>query len=245
MSYTTSGISDVRVQEYDGGIRIAARSTHTNKVIQCYASGELVAWQDSPAEDVEFDLAGLSSAHLLLLLAVDVEDAATNYWDDAFGTPSSCGNRIKFRVPQTIAPYRPQDRIRFYRGDAGDADATILVHEQDFYPGGRRCGGFGFHFGYGGFGWDGYDCKGFGYNFGLGEFGFDCEMIEVETVPLPPGEYRWKATVLDAAGNESTAASGTVTLDTYARPASDLAVQSYDKETDALTLSFTGSEDLT
>ncbi len=63
------------------------------------------------------------------------------------------------------------------------------------------------------------------------------------TPPLPAGTYPVKVTVVDAAGNESTAAEDIATLDTYARSASSLTVDSYDVGTDALTLSWTATED--
>ncbi|KKK76465.1 hypothetical protein LCGC14_2863360, partial [marine sediment metagenome] len=172
----------------------------------------------------------------------DEGEGGADVFDSAFGPAGA--NRISARTPRKLTGYLPADTWRVYRGAAGDLSADTLVHEQPFYPGGRRSGGYGFHFGYGGFGWDGRDAKGFGHNFGYGEFGFDCEMIEYATEPLAPGVYPWKTTVVDAAGNESTATEGAIALDTYARPASGLTVESYDQGTDALELSWTASEDL-
>jgi len=244
MAYTTTGISGIVLVEHDGGAIIRARSSHADKCVQLYISGRLTDWQHAPAESVEFAIGPLRDEDIVFLLAVDVGEEDTDYWDDAFGVSADYGNRILFSVPQLIKGFGPHDQIKFYRGEAGDESATTLVHQRDFYLGGRRSGGFGHHFGYGGFGWDGHDAKGFGYNFGYGEFGFDCDMIQWKTEPLPPGVYPYKIIVVDLAGNESTAATGTLTLDTYARPASGLTVESYDKATDALELSFTASEDI-
>ena len=69
-------------------------------------------------------------------------------------------------------------------------------------------------------------------------------MLRWTSEPLPPGAYPVTVTVTDAAGNESAATTGTVELETFPRPARDLAVTGYDKDTDTLTLSFTPSEDL-
>ncbi|KPK82795.1 MAG: hypothetical protein AMJ81_09290 [Phycisphaerae bacterium SM23_33] len=242
MAFTTSGITDIRVSEYDGGLFVRARNTHPDKVVQCYLAGELVDYQHAVEEAVEFRLAGVGATDGIRLLAVDEGEGGTDYFQEAFG--HTYGNRIRLRTPQKIVPYLPTDKWKLYRGDAGQASADIRIWEQDFYPGGRRCGGFGFHFGHGGFGWDGYDGKGFGYNFGYGEFGFDCEMLEWVTETLPPGTYPYKAMVVDAAGNESAAAGGAIELDTYARPALGLTIQSYNPATDALQMSFTASEDL-
>ena len=61
---------------------------------------------------------------------------------------------------------------------------------------------------------------------------------------LPLGVYPVKVTILDAAGNESTATTGTITLVNYARAASSLAVSSYDTGTDALAFTYTESPDV-
>ncbi len=242
MGWTAAGIADLRISEYDGGVVVRARSTHLDKVVQCYVSGDLVDVQPAPAEAVEFHLPGLTEADGIHLLAVDIGSGGVNYWDAAFGQTG--GNRILVQTPQKLVPYLPGDVWCVYRGEAGEAQAGLLVHSQPYYPGGRRCGGFGCGFGLGGFGWDGWEAKGFGHNFGLGEFGFDCEMLSWRSEPLPPGLYPLKVTVVDEAGNESVAAEAAIELDTFARPASSLAVESYDPLTDTLVLSFTASEDI-
>jgi len=50
--------------------------------------------------------------------------------------------------------------------------------------------------------------------------------------------------VVDANGNESTAVEDTITLNTYARPATGLTVESYDSGADALEFAWTESEDI-
>ncbi|MHC4718666.1 MAG: hypothetical protein ACYS5V_16990 [Planctomycetota bacterium] len=242
MTFTESGITEVRTAAVDGGLLLRARSAHSDKVVQCYLGRRLVDVQVAPAEAVEFRLAGVGATDSIRLLAVDLDAAGTDLFDAAFAHDH--GNRIRVRTPRTIAPYLPGDTWRVCRGDAGDSEAHTQVRRQDVYPNGRYAGGFGFAFGAGGFGWDGADCAGFGRHFGRGEFGFDCDMLTWESPPLPPGAYPVEVTVVDAAGNESAPSAATVTLDACARPASSLAVQSYDPQTDTLVLTFTPSEDL-
>ena len=242
MGYTTSGMSLVSISQGDGTLTIVIANTHTDRVIQCYLDGELIAWQPTVSDRAEFAIAGMTDISRLSFLAVDVGEGHIDYFAAAFG--STYGNRLRVRTPQIIDGYRPPDRWRAYRGNAGDGSATIKVHEQDFYPGGRYAGGFGNNFGRGGFGIDGWECRGFGAHFGMGEFGFDCGVLEWVSEPLPRGEYPVKVTVVDEAGNESTAATDTITIDTYARPAKGLAIDSYDQGTDTLVLTFTESEDL-
>lgn len=242
MTYTETGITDVRTVAFDGGLIVRARNTHADMRVQCYLGRRLVDVQPAPAEGVEFRLAGVTGVDSIRLLAVDADEAGEDLFDVAFGHDH--GNRIRVRTPRTIAPYAPADIWRVYRGGAGAPGADTEVHRQDVYPNGHGAGGFGCHFGGGGFGWDGTDCAGFGRSFGRGEFGFDCDMLEWESQPLPPGVYPVKVTVADAAGNESPAAETAVNIDACARPARDLAVASYDPNADTIVLTFTPSEDL-
>jgi len=242
MSYTESGITVLEVVRYDGGVMLRVANTNADKLLQCYVNGSLAAWQSAAADRWTVTLPTADPCDTLFLLAVDAADARRNYFSDAF--PDATANRLRVRMAETIAPFRPGDRWRVYRGDAGDGEATILAHDRLIRRGGRGVG-VGYHFGYGGFGFDGFAAKGFGYNFGYGEFGFDCEMLEWTSKPLPPGTYPVKSSIVDAAGNESTAATDTITLTAYARPAQSLSVSSYTKGTDTLVLSFTESEDIT
>jgi len=244
MSATTDGITEIRTVEFDGGLIVRARNAHADKVVQCYLSGGLVDWQSSPTELVEFVLTGVDDADVVFLAAVDPADARTDVWDDVFAHPATRGNRIELKTPQTIAPYLPGDRWRIRLGAAGSPQADTTVWEQEFYPFGQRACGWGAEFGGGGFGYDGVDAVGSGNSYGYGEFGFDCEMLSWRSDPLPPGTYPYEVAVLDSAGNASIAAEGTVTLDTFARPASSLTLQSYDAQTETLNLTFTASEDL-
>lgn len=244
MSYDTTGISYLGAQVFDGGRIERYSTTHADKVIQLYISGDLYGWAEPDQGVVEFHIPDADSAGVIFPLAVDRDNSDTDYWSAAFPEAATWGNKIKLQTPQLMAN-APTDVWRVYRGDAGDGSATILIREQEFYPGGRRSSGFGLGaFGSGGFGWDGVNAKGFGYNFGLGEFGFDCDMLEHITDALPPGAYPVKATVEDEHGNVSSETTDTVTLDTYARPASGLTVESYDQATDALELSWTESPDI-
>ena len=44
MSYSTDGITIVDDRSFHGGRRLSIRTTHGDKVIQCYVSGVLVSW---------------------------------------------------------------------------------------------------------------------------------------------------------------------------------------------------------
>ena len=243
MPYYTTGITPVGAENTGAGVVLWANTTHTGKVIQLYLSGQLVAWQTPAGGSVWFELPNMAAADTMFLLAVDTADAETDYFDEAYALAAGYGNRIRVRSPQKTS-YLPGDRWKVYRGDAGDAEADTLVWDQDYYPDGYGSGGFGAGFGEG-FGYTGDGAVGFGYAFGYGEFGWDCGWLEWTSQVLPPGTYPVKITVEDAAGNESTAATDSVTLTTYPRPATDLTIASYDSGTDTLTLSWIASPDIT
>jgi len=121
--------------------------------------------------------------------------------------------------------YDRQDVVEFFRGDAGDSEATTTIHKQEMFP--NNVGAVGYGFGYGEtYGYDTANARGYGYGYGY-QYGFGLPIIEVETEPLPRGTYPIKMTVTDAHGNESTAYETTVDVLTYARPASGLTVDSY------------------
>lgn len=244
MSYTTSGISILSSQSFDLGRVITVLTTFDDKYVQCYVSGRLVEWQYPSGGMVEFVLTEPREEDAVFLLAVDEEDAGTNFWAEAFGVVEGTGNRITVQTPQEIVPYGPYHKWKVYLGQVGAGLADLLVHQQDFYPAWRNSGGWGLHWGRGGWGWNGFDCAGWGNNWGVGEWGFDCLMLSWTSQPLTPGEYPIKVVVEDGAGNESIAAETTVDLLAWARPASAPTITSYNSTTDTLVLSFNESEDL-
>ncbi|MCK4625006.1 MAG: hypothetical protein KAV00_06835 [Phycisphaerae bacterium] len=243
MAYYADQVTDLII---DTSARFTVVRAKTAKdCVQCYLSGVLVAHQMTDDGAVEFALPILGIMDIVFLLAVDTENAETNYFTDAFPTAATYGNRINIKVP-THSQYLADDRLRVYVGDDGVAvgalDSDDIVDERDIFPGGQYCGGWGGRWGQA-WGIGDYG-PGWGHNWGRGEWGFDCIMLEHITAPLPPGAYPVKITVLDTVDNESSGDTDTVTLATFPRPASNLAVQSYDKATDTLVLSFTESDDL-
>ena len=239
MAYYTTGITVVGWEDFDGGVLLRATSTQAGKAVQCYLSGQLRAWQSPVNGEVQFLLPVMLATDTLFLLAVDPANADTDYFDDAYTIAATYANRISVSTPRLMGLGRGLT-FRVYRGDAGDASADTLVHEESYYDG--RETGYGFQYGevYG------YGPAYAGYGFGYGaNYGFGSDNLEWVSEPLPPGAYPVKITVVDAAGNESTAATDTVTLTTYPRPATAMSITSYDIDTDTLTLGWTASPDIT
>ena len=243
MSYTTTGLRVTGVAPHDGGAVIRAACEVGERVVQLYVSGRLAGWAVPHAGVAEFELPILHAADVLFLLAVDADEAQADWFAAAFPTGGAGGNRLAVRLPRRITGYLPGDRWRVYVGDAGEATADQLAHEGEIYPQGRSACGFGSVWG-GSFGFDGADAAGFGHTFGQGEFGFDCESLEWLSDPLPPGEYPVRVTVVSREGAVSSEQAQTVTLRTYPRPATHLAVADYTRQSDTLTLTWTPSPDV-
>lgn len=239
MAYYAGAVTNLTVNVENRYAVVRARSS--KDCVQCYISGVLIADARPLDELVRFNLPVLGELDIVSLLAVDADDAETDYFTDAFGVSSAYGNRISLKM-YTHSRYLASDRAKFYRGAAGAGNADTLIDDREIFPGGRNCGGWGSQWG----SWWGFDDygPGWGENWGRGEWGFDCLEIRHLTDPLPSGVYPVKVTIEDEAGNESAGDTDTVTLATYPRPAKNLTVQSYDKATDTLVLSFTESEDL-
>lgn len=243
MAYYSDGITVHTDDAYHGGRLIGLTTTHTTRTIQVYVAGKLHAAARPYDGLVRFHLSGLSATDLLFFLAVDHDSATTDYWADAFPTAAAYGNRIRFKVPRLGSSYKPGDVMKLYRGDAGDGSADDLVHEEQLFPGGRGCVGYGFSYG-DSYGYDGGNGAGYGYGYGY-EYGIGVDMLIWDTEPLPPGLYPVAVKIEDEYGNASTAWTDSITLSTYARAATSLAVDSYDSGTDTLVLTFTESEDIT
>lgn len=241
MSYTETGITVLYGLARDGGILLRLANAHADKVLQCYVNGVLAAWQRTPAALWTCELAGVTGADDVFVLAVDAADGARSFWSEL---PAAAGRRLRVRLARKIAPYRPGDRWRIYRGQAGSSTATTLAAEIAIRTGGHAAVGFGHAFGRGGFGWDGAAAIGFGRSFGLGEFGFDAEGATWQSGVLPAGEYPLRVVVVDPAGNESPAAQATISLTSPPRPARDLQPMAYNPATDTLTFTFTPSKDV-
>jgi len=243
MSYTTEGMTIVDDRTFHGGRSLKVRTTHDDKVIQCYVSGDLVARAKAVQGSVEFLLTESHPSDLILLVAADASEADENFWSRAFPADPACANRIGVQTPQLSLAYMPGDVWKVYLGDAGGLQADSLKHIQPFFPGGRCTGGYGL--GYGdAYGFDASGARGYGEHYGRGEYGFDCDMLTWTSEALPPGDYPIEVIVSSACGNDSVSWTSNVSLTSCARPASGLRVDSYNPEDGELAFSFTESEDI-
>ena len=207
--------------------------------VQVYIDGELAGAELCYDGVATITIPPIRTYQGVWLLAVDAGSIGEDYFDEAFPEADASKNRIKLSI-LAECDYLPTDIAKFYRGDAGDALAATLIDEQPVHPGGRGSGGYGTAYGaaygIGNFG------GGYGTSYGS-RYGFEARIVSCTTEAMGPGIYPVKVVVVDAAGNTSTEDTDSVTLATYAAPASGLTIESYASGTDALVLSWTPSGD--
>jgi len=120
-----------------------------------------------------------------------------------------------------------------------DYDNPLTNSPIRIWPAWQDKAGFGMsRFGVGDFSLDWAVGIGFGKgNFSHGQFGLDADTIEWTSPPLSAGVYKFAVKVTDDIGNESIAnETGQITVIPAARPAEELAIRSFNKETNELIL---------
>ena len=150
-----------------------------------------------------------------IILIVATDVPGSDNWAAALGLSADNGNRIQISTPRPVATYAAGDVCRMYVGAEGEAATTST------------------------------DLVHIAELYPGGEPGSDPDPIVWISDPKPPGTYPYSVTVEDSIGNVSTAETGTVTVASYARPATLLSVTSYTSGTDTLVLAFTASPDIT
>lgn len=244
MTYWTTDITIVRIEAMGLGLTITATTAHTGKVVQCYLAGELACWQRPSDGQVRFFLPQAGPDDPILLLAVEVGDERTDYFQDAFGEAAACGNRLTITLRRDLLDGRaPTDKWRIFRGSVGAAQADILMHEAPVFPAGQGVTGWGFSWGDGGWGLSGSAAPGWGVTWGW-TWGFGIDYLTYVSDPLDRGLYPIRVEIVDAHGNISPAFESVAGVASFAAPAGDLAVTSYDPTTDTLVLSMTPSKDI-
>jgi len=238
MAYYADSVESVTLES--GGRYVIIRGKCAYEAVQCYVNGALVGAARPYLQWFELALPAPDKRDILFLLAVDAADAETDYFAAAYDGAAANANRIRLYVHADSA-YLPTDKAKFYRGDAGDPSADTLIATKPLFPGGQGKGGWGRLWGRA---WGMEDFGlGWGTNWGYA-WGYDTARIEFTTEPLGPGAYPVAVLVEDQAGNTSTEATDTVTLASYAEPATDLTITSYTLGTDTLVLGWTASGDI-
>ncbi len=204
--------------------------------MQAYVEGELVDSATTSGEAAVLRFRNLKPSHHVHLLTVDAANVDTDYWSTYFS--NYIDNHITYNV-QATPDYLDTDTVKFYIGDPGGTADTEIA-EKELFHNGHRAGCWGSAWG-SAWGYEDYG-SGWGYNWGYG-WAYGIPVIEYRSGVLSPHSsgYPVKTTIVDAAGNESTADTATVGptgYNTYPGEPSSLTVDS------DFVISFTASEDL-
>lgn len=130
----------------------------------------------------------------------------------------------------------------YFDNGTGEIDYDNPLNDSPIrvWPARQDKAGFGMsRFGASDFGYDSAAAVGFGKgSFGNGQFGLDADTFEWVSAPMQAGVYKFALKITDEAGNESSGSETIqVTVTPAARPAEQVSISSFDKQTNQLVLS--------
>ncbi len=234
----------------DGGCFVEPRaalvkwySSFIDKLHQVYVNGKYAGTTiDAGQRQMIVSLpASFSTAVKIEVFAVEPEDAHKEFsYELEDSKPYSGRVIIKLLRCQSL-PFGSTIRIYSDHG-SGEIDYENPINAEPIrvWPSVFEKSGFGSsRFGEGDFGYDSATAIGFSRgDFGCGEFGLDADAIEWISESLPAGSYKFAAKVFDLAGTQSIATeTQPFVIIPPPRPAEDLNVSSFDKQTNTLILS--------
>ncbi len=225
-------------------VLVAWRSEHEDKLHQVYVNGELagVTCEFAQRMLVIALLSSWSSALRIEVYAVDPCEAHIDFGGEVDGG----GQKGRVEIGWLRRMELPTDGVgRVYSNNgAGAVDYDAAASgEIENWRAWQDKGGWGLsRFGLSDFGFDGSAAVGFGLGvFGRGEFGFDADWIQWVSGELANGLYKLGVKVADAFGNESGGVeSDEVAIVRAAGGVDEIAVESYDENTDELVIDLVG-----
>jgi len=260
MALISNGIERVTVSELPSGIwadgrsnaqPLAAlvrwRSSWNDKFYQVYVNGK---YAGVTAETTQRQMAvripmSPETAVRIEVFAVSAAEADIDFsseLDSSFGH----SGRVKIRLLRSQhLPIGSTFSVYFDNG-TGQIDYDNPLNDTPIrvWQAWQDKAGFGMsRFGTGDFGFDSAAAAGFGRgSFGNGHFGLDADTIEWVSEPMPAGVYKFAVKVTDRQGSQSNASqTREVTVIPAARPAEQLNVSSFNKNTNQLVLEIADS----
>jgi len=255
MALISNGIDRVRAFELPCGFwanggsigtpRIALVKWYSwlfDKFYQVYVNGQYAgATVDSQQRQMVVQLPTfLKTPARIEVFAVEADQANADFSDEVDLAPGQSGRvRMTFLRGQNL-PDGSVARIYFDSGTGQiDYDNPLNASPIRIWSAWQDKTGFGMsRFSESDFGYDSAAAVGFGAgSFGRGQFGLDADTFEWVSPSLQNGVYKFAVKVTDDIGNESIAnETGQITVIPAARPAEELAIRSFNKETNELIL---------
>jgi len=256
MRLISSGIEKVRAFELPAGIwadgeciemplvaLVSWRSSWDDKFYQVYVNGQYAGTTvDRQQRQMIVPIpTSFESAVRIEVFAVEAEDAGTDL-NSELVSPSATNGRVQISLLRSQnLPSDATAEIYFDNGTGViDYNQPMTDSPIRIWPAWQDKAGFGMsRFGVGDFGYESAAAVGFGKgSFGHGQFGLDADTIEWISPPLMAGVYKFGVKITDEAGNKSNASeTETITVIPAARPAEQVSISSFNKQTNQLVLS--------
>ncbi len=255
MALIDSGIENVRAFELPCGIwadgesvgsprtvLVKWRSVWEDKFYQVYVNGQYAgATIDSQQRQMIVQTpTSLESPVRIEVFAVEAERAGIDFSSEI---ESSIGQLGRIRVSMLRGQGLPIGAFAQVYSDNGtgeiDYDKVLNDSPIRIWPARQDKAGFGMScFAVGDFGYDSAAAVGFGRGvFGQGQFGLDADSLEWTSPVMGVGVYKFAVKVTDGLGNESgSSETDQVMLIPAARPAEEMNISSFDKQTNQLVL---------
>jgi hypothetical protein len=256
MALIDSGIEKVRAFElpcgiwvdgrYFGSPRVALvkwRSYWADMFYQVYVNGRYAGVTvDSQQREMIVQIPTCLMAPVRIeVFAVEAEQADTDFSKEIDSPIGRTGRvRISMLRGQSL-PIGATAQIYFDNG-TGEINYDTPLNDSPIkvWPVWQDKAGFGMsRFGVSDFGYDSAAAVGFGRgSFGDGQFGLDADIFEWVSPPMPAGVYKFAVKIASKVGNESSGSeTGEITVTPAARPAEQVSISSFDKQTNQLVLS--------
>jgi len=256
MDLISEGIEKVRAFELSGGIWADGRSVAAprialvkwlselnDKFYQIYVNGRYggVTSETSQRQMIVALPASLESAVRIDVFGVEAEIANTDFSDELDLSPVGSGRVKIVLLRNQNLPVGATAQIYFDNGTSEiDYDNPVNDEPILIWPVWQDKAGLGLsRFGVSDFGRDWSAGVGFGKgSFGQSWFGIDTDTIEWVSESLGGGVYKFVIKVTDEKGYQSSSSeTGEITVIPSARPAEQVAISSFDKNTNQLVLS--------
>jgi hypothetical protein len=257
MSLISSGIESVRAFELPGGIwadggyvetpfatLVKWRSSWTDMLYQVYINGRYAGTTvDSEQRQMIVQIpTSIESPVRIEVFAVEAAQAHIDFGQELDLSDARSGRvRIEMLRGQNL-PIEATASVYFDDGTGQiEYDTPLNNRPITVWPAWQDKAGFGMNrFGASDFGYDSAGAVGFGKgSFGHGQFGLDADTLEWTSAQMQPGVYRFGVKITDQAGNESDSSeTDQIAVTPAAKPARQVSVSSFDKQTNQLVLSI-------
>jgi len=255
MSLISAGIELVRAFELPNGIwsdgkyvatpRIALvswRSSWSDMFYQIYVNGQFAGvTTDSQQRQMVVQIpTSFESPVRIEVFAVEPQYAHIDFSNELDMSLANSGRVILSLLRSQNLPIGATAQVYFDNGTGQiDYDKPLNNSPIKVWPAWQDKAGFAMSgFGIGDFGYDSASAVGFGKgSFGHGQFGLDADTFQWISSPMPAGLYKFGVKITDDAGKQSASTETTqVTVTPAAKPAEQLSISSFDKQTNQLVL---------